>query len=93
MTQMKLKNPADLEKWLYQNKAEIADCFDGCLLDNYLAETPRGYAAIYETYRNPNASDYTIFFAPYAETENGNRIINDFYKRLNDYEKEYNTED
>ena len=54
-------NPRNLEKWLYQNKAEnTGDFVEGCLLDNWVVMTKRGFAAIYEKYVNPNQSEYLI---------------------------------
>lgn len=52
-----------LEKWLHQNKAKcVGDFVEGCLLDNFVVMTKRGFAAIYEHYVNPNASDYRVEF-------------------------------
>ena len=55
-----------LDKWLHQNKAHYtgAGC-EGCLLENFIVETKRGYAAIYEHYLNPNSSDYRIEFVDF----------------------------
>ena len=58
-------NPSDLNKWLYQNKAEYTDYFyEGSLLDNFAVWTHRGIAAIYERYLNTWSSDYLIKFYP-----------------------------
>lgn len=58
-------DPADLEKWMYQNKAVYTgDFVEGCLLDNFMVQTKRGHAAIYEHYLNPNSSDYLVYFQP-----------------------------
>lgn len=55
--------PGNLEKWLYQNKAEYTGLFyDGCLLDNFAVITKNGAAGIYEKYVNPNQSTYLIEF-------------------------------
>lgn len=56
----------DLDKWLHQNKAEDSalDFVVGCLLDNMIVQTKRGFAAIYEKYLNPNSSCYYIEFQP-----------------------------
>ena len=68
-------NSCDLEKWIFQNKAVVLDCLEGCLLDNLLLECKRGYAAIYEHYLNSNSSNYLVIFSnSYAALEN------DFYK-------------
>lgn len=37
----------DLDKWLYQNEAEIMECVVGTLHDSYYVETKRGFAGIY----------------------------------------------
>lgn len=58
-----LLDPAALEKWMHQNKAiYTGDFLEGCLLDNFIVSTRRGYAAIYEKYINPNKSGYYIEF-------------------------------
>ena len=49
----------DIEKWLHQNKAEYTgDYVEGCLLDNFVVMTKRGFAAVYEKYATPNSSVY-----------------------------------
>ncbi len=53
----------NLEMWLHQNCAEIADERDGVLLDHYLVYTKNGIAAIHEHYLNSNSSDYRVVFA------------------------------
>ena len=54
----------NLDKWLHQNGAEdgIIGFVEGCLLDNMIVKTKRGYAGIYEEYRNSNSSVYRIEF-------------------------------
>lgn len=53
-----------LEKWLYQNKAEFTgNCIEGVLLDNFGICTPKGFAFIYESYVNANQSRYYIEYA------------------------------
>lgn len=52
-----------LDKLLYQNDAEILDCADGCLIDNLLIRTKRGYIALIETYVNCWTSNYTLYFS------------------------------
>ena len=62
MTKMRIQ-PSFLNKWLHQNKAECTgDCVEGCLLDNFVVATKRGYAAIYEHYVNAWESDYRVEF-------------------------------
>ena len=54
-----------LEKWIHQNGAEYAgDYVEGCLLDNFVMATRRGYAAFYEQYINEWTSDYYVEFQP-----------------------------
>jgi len=70
-------NAGNLEKWLYQNGAEYTgDYIEGCLLDNFIVSTRRGFAAIYEKYVNPNLSEYYIEFEPGA-AEN---VFSNWYK-------------
>ena len=53
------------EKWARQNGAEYTgDYIDGCLLDNFVMATRRGYAAFYEHYVNEWTSDYYVEFQP-----------------------------
>ena len=59
----KYKYTGRLEKLLYQNKGEIIDCVEGCLLDNLLIETKRGYMALIETYETCWTSYYTLYFS------------------------------
>ena len=59
----KYKYTGRLEKLLYQNKGEIIDCVEGCLLDNLLIETKRGYMALIETYKTCWTSYYTLYFS------------------------------
>lgn len=55
--------PKNLEKWLHQNVAEYTgDFVEGVLLDSFVVATKRGFAAIYESYVNPNQSRYYIEF-------------------------------
>lgn len=59
--------PQQLGKWMYQNDAEYTGMFiEGCLLDNFVVMTRRGFAAVYEHYVNPNQSNYYIEFQPGA---------------------------
>lgn len=53
----------NIDKLLRQNKAITLDYKEGCLLDNMLIETKRGYMAIVETYATPWASVYTLYFS------------------------------
>ena len=67
MTVFKLKN---LDKWMHQNRAKYTgDYFEGVLLDNFALYTTKkngdikGYAFVYESYVNPNASEYLVKYA------------------------------
>ena len=52
-----------LEQWLKQNNAEYTgDFLPGCLLDNFVVVTARGFAAVYESYLNSCSSQYYIEF-------------------------------
>lgn len=63
-------NPYDLDKWMYQNKAGYTGCFvDGCLQDNFVVETKRGYAFFYEHFLNAWSSDFKVYFIPYKAGE------------------------
>lgn len=59
----KYKYTGRLDKLIYQNKGEIIDCTEGCLLDNLLIETKRGYMALIETYETCWTSYYTLYFS------------------------------
>lgn len=60
-----LLDPAALDKWMHQNEAiYTGDYIEGCLLDNFIVSTRRGYAAIYERYISPNKSGYYVEFEP-----------------------------
>ena len=72
----------NLEKWLHQNKADIIDCFDGCLLDNYIASTTRGYAFIYEHYVNCWTSDYLFEFVPYKAKKAVEHLFNEWDRNV-----------
>ena len=52
-----------IEKLLHQNQAEYREIIEGCLIDNYLVQTRRGYMAILETYVNCWTSCYTVYFS------------------------------
>lgn len=73
-------NPRGLEKFVHQNKAELIDFYEGCLLDNYLYQGKRGIIAIYESYVNPNMSEYLVVFA--SDEEEINMIWNEFNENI-----------
>ena len=69
------------EKWMYQNGAEYAgDYVEGCLLDNFVVSTRRGFAAVYENYVSEWVSDYYVEFQPGAAQD----VFSNWYK----FEKE-----
>ena len=55
-------SPLNINTWLKQNKAETLEFREGCLQDNFIVGTKRGYAAIYEHYVNPWVSDLIVEF-------------------------------
>lgn len=65
VTLFELSPGREFERWMHQNGAEYAGPYvDGVLLDSFVVSTRRGYAAIYETYRNEWTSTYTVTFQP-----------------------------
>lgn len=72
-----------MNKWLHQNKAQYTGAYcEGCLLDNFMVETKRGVAAIYEHYLNPNSSDYLVKFVPFkggVQSGELDRLMADWY--------------
>jgi len=81
ITSFRLDPGPALEKWLHQNGAEyVGDYVEGCLLDNFVVCTRRGFAAIYENYVNEWSSDYYIEFQPGA----AQGVFSNWYK----FEKE-----
>lgn len=59
----------NLDKFLYQNRAEVIDCIEGCLLDNLLCYTRRGILMIKERALNCWSSDYLVSFVPFNATK------------------------
>lgn len=76
-----------LDMWLYQNKAELLECVEGCLLDNMLFSIKGGTAAIYEHHVNPNASDYRIYCTE-AGSSAEEDLFHDFYELCDEYKEE-----
>ena len=70
-------NSDSLDMFLHQNKGEVIDCVEGCLLDNLLINAKRGTIALYEHYVNCWTSNYEVKFAPYKTEENLN-LVNEF---------------
>ena len=77
-----------LSKWLEQNKAELIDAYDGCLLDNVLYQCKNGVAAFYEQYVNPNESEYIVEFARENNPEDIQAVKDKFYQREEEIEEE-----
>ena len=69
------KFSGNLDKWMHQNRAEILEVVEGCLLDNFLVSTKRGTAAIIETPVNCWTSCYKIYFSTDTSAED------EFYRR------------
>ena len=67
-------------KLIHQNKAEILDGYEGCLLDNMLYTAKRGLFVLYESYLNPNASRYLFKFA--RTPEEMTALETEFYERM-----------
>jgi hypothetical protein len=65
VTRFRISAGRDMEKWINQNSAEYTGDFSpGCLLDNFVMVTRRGYAAFYENVVNCWTSDYFVEFQP-----------------------------
>ena len=71
----------NLEKWLHQNNGTYTgDFVEGCLLDNFIVETKRGYAAFYEHCTNEWSSVYRVEFQAFKETR-----CNELFDRWNKF--------
>ena len=85
VTRFRLDPGAAFDKWVHQNRAEYTgDYIEGCLLDNFIMCTPRGYAAFYESYLNEWTSDYYVEFQPGA----AQNVFSNWYKFENKMEAE-----
>lgn len=63
ITTFYLRGGKDFEKWVYQNKAEYSGNYvEGCLLDNFIMVTKRGFAAFYEVPCTTWTSKYRVEF-------------------------------
>ncbi len=82
-----------LSKWLEQNKAELIDAYDGCLLDNVLYQCKNGVAAFYEQYVNPNESEYVVEFARDNDTKAMNEVKDKWYELQAEAETGYEEEE
>ena len=77
VTRFRLEPGPAFHKWMAQNGAEYTgDYVEGCLLDNFIVATRRGYAAIYENYVNEWTSDYLVEFQPGA----AQTVFSNWYK-------------
>lgn len=53
----------DVEMWLKQNNGDYTgDCVEGCLLDNFMVQTPYGYAFFKEIALNCWTSCYEVYY-------------------------------
>ena len=68
----------NIDKLLHQNAAETEDYLEGCLQDNMLMACRRGYMAIYEHYLNPWSSNHKVFFAPYKNAPDCEKLLQDW---------------
>ena len=80
----KFKNSGAMKTWLHQNKAECIDSAEGCLLDNLVMTCKNGIAFLWETYVNPNMSEYTIEF--FRNNEDCNAQWDRLYSLQNEME-------
>lgn len=79
-------DPKKLDKFLYQNGAELLEWFDGCLQDNALYQTDNGgILAIYEHYLNCWSSDLYIEFGRHEPEKTA--IYNRFIERMQEAER------
>lgn len=79
----------DMNKWIHQNNAEYTgDFVDGVLADSFMLSCKRGTAAVYEHYLNSWSSDYIVLFVPYSDEKRTNQLYDDFYKYVENCEKE-----
>ena len=77
VTSFRLDPGPAFDKWARQNSAEYTgDYIEGCLLDNFIMVTPRGYAAFYENYVNEWTSNYYVEFQPGA----AQNVFSNWYK-------------
>lgn len=70
-------NPSQLDKWMHQNGATVIDCREGCLQDNLLLETNRGYALLLEHAKGTWYSSLDLYFE--AAREDKKSLLWDFW--------------
>ena len=85
MTKFIIRSNKNMNIWLHQNKAETVDFREGCLTDNFIVSTKRGYAAIFEHYLNSWSSGYLVEFEP-GDAPN---VWNRWEAFIEAYDKEY----
>lgn len=78
----------NIQMWLWQNEAEVIDGFDGCLLDNTFYACKNGIATFYESYVNPNESEYIVYFARDSHPDDIQWVEDEWNKRIIAYEDE-----
>lgn len=79
----------NMGKWMHQNRAEHTGAyFEGCLLDNFVLACKRGYAFVYESYVNPNMSEYAIRFVPYEDVMTCDEMWCEFYAFWDEHERD-----
>lgn len=63
ITRFYIGSGKEFKTWCKQNAAQYTGAYvEGCLLDNFIMITKRGYAAFYEHYLNEWRSDYSVEF-------------------------------
>jgi hypothetical protein len=77
----------NVDMYLHQNRAEVVEVFDGCLLDNYLAYSDKAIIAIYEECINRNRSQWRVEYARIG-TDDARWIEDTFYKRMDEAYRE-----
>jgi len=83
---MRVFKVKDRGKWAYQNRALYTGAFfEGSLLDNFILACKRGYVAVYESYVNPNQSEYIYKFAAYKDHRAVAELWSEFLKRKEEY--------
>ena len=84
---------SDLDKWMYQNKAEYTgEYVEGVLLDSFVVSTKRGYAFFYEHVLNCWSSDYAVYFIPYKSGEKHLKAYDRLWAEWMDFESKANAE-
>lgn len=75
----------DFGRWFHQNGARYTGAFfEGVLLDNFILECRRGYAACYEHPLNASSSVYQVEFAPFANWDACMELFDRFYEKYDE---------